>query len=296
MTVGQTVALARRAAGLTVSQVAESTRVRASLIEAIEQDDFRPCGGDVYARGHLKSIATAVGLDPAEVAAAFDVQRGARKAATEPVAPVPQPTRVTQLTSRDSLGALAGTLGASERSSRRGANWTAVMALALVVVVAVGLISMLARRTPSTPVADAGPSTSPSSNASPSVKPTPSRSATTAPSSSTTTSASSSPSSTPSTSPTDVLAQADGVVVKLSITGRASWIRVTTGSGSTLYEGTLTTGQTKTFRDKTKIKLLLGNAGAVTLKVNGRDLGSPGSGGQVLKLTFLPGDPTTQSG
>lgn len=296
MTVGQTVALARRAAGLTVSQVAESTRVRASLIDAIEQDDFRPCGGDVYARGHLKSIATAVGLDPAEVAAAFDVQRGARKPATEPVAPVQQPTRVTQLTSVDGLGALAGTLGASERSSRRGANWTAVMALALVVVVAVGLISMLARRTPATQVADAGPTASPSASVSPSVKPTPSRSATATPSSSTTASSSTSPSSTPSTSPTDVLAQADGVVVKLSVTGRASWVRVTTGSGSTLYEGTLTTGQTKTFRDKAKIKLLLGNAGAVTLKVNGRDLGSPGNGGQVLKLTFLPGDPTTQSG
>jgi hypothetical protein len=228
-----------------------------------------------------------------QVAAQFDAQRGASKLVTEPVEPVPQPTRVTQLTSRDGLGALAGTLGASERGGRRGANWTAVMALALVVVAAVGLISMLARRTPSGTVADTPPTVSPSVSAS-HVTATPSQSASSTPSS--TGSSSTSPTSTPSTSPTDVLAQADSVVVKLAVTGRASWVRVTTGSGSTLYEGTLTSGQTKTFRDKTKIKLLLGNAGAVTLKVNGRDLGSPGSGGQVLKLTFVPGDPTTQSG
>jgi cytoskeleton protein RodZ len=291
MTVGETVARARVAAGLTIEQVAASTRVRGSLIDAIEHDDFRACGGDVYARGHLKSIASAVGLDPAAVAAAFDAQRGASKAASEPVAPVPQPTRLSQLTARDGLGALAGTLGAS-RGGRRGANWTAVMALALVVVVAVGLISMLARRTPATTVADSTPTPSPTASSSQKATPaaTPSSSA------SATASASSRPASTPSSSPTDVVAQADGVTVKLVVTGRASWVRVTTGGGATLYEGTLSSGDTKTFRDKSKIKLLLGNAGAVTLKVNGRDLGSPGSGGQVLKLTFVPGDPTTQSG
>ena len=292
MTVGETVARARVAAGLTIEQVAASTRVRGSLIEAIEHDDFRACGGDVYARGHLKSIASAVGLEPAAVAAAFDAQRGASKAASEPVAPVPQPTRVSQLTSRDSIGALATTLGASGRGDRRGANWTAVMALALVVVVAVGLISMLARRTPATTVADTTPTPSPTTASSQRATP----SATPSVTASATSSATSKPTATPSSSPTDVVAQADGVTVKLVVTGRASWVRVTTGGGATLYEGTLTTGDTKTFRDKTKIKLLLGNAGAVTLKVNGRDLGSPGSGGQVLKLTFVPGDPTTQSG
>ena len=292
MTVGQTVARARVAAGLTIEQVAASTRVRGSLIDAIEHDDFRACGGDVYARGHLKSIASAVGLDPAAVAAAFDAQRGSSRAASEPVAPVPQPTRVSQLTSRDSIGALAATLGSSGRGDRRGANWTAVMALALVVVVAVGLISMLARRTPATTVADTTPTPSPTVSASQKATPSVTASA----SASATSSASTKPSASPSTSPTDVVAQADGVTVKLVVTGRASWVRVTTGGGATLYEGTLTTGDTKTFRDKSKIKLLLGNAGAVTLKVNGRDLGSPGSGGQVLKLTFVPGDPTTQSG
>ena len=43
---------------------------------------------------------------------------------------------------------------------------------------------------------------------------------------------------------------------------------------------------------KERVKLLIGNAGAVSLNVNGRDLGAPGSDGQVIKVEFVPGDPT----
>jgi len=279
LTVGQTVARARVAAGMTVAQIAEQTRVRGTVISAIESDDFRLCGGDVYAKGHLKSIATAVGIDPVALAAQFDEQRGATHTLAAPVEPILQPTQVT---ARDGgshgLAALAGTLGASVSGGRRGANWTAVMALALAVVVGVGLISFLQRPQSSTPVA--GPSTSPSSAPGPGS--TPSTAPSTAPSTS----------PTPATSPTDVVAAADGVTVKLSTTGSASWMRITNATGKTLFEGTLTKGQNKTFTDKTKVKLLLGNAGAVTLNVNGRDLGAPGSDGQVIKVEFAPGDPT----
>jgi cytoskeletal protein RodZ len=281
MTVGQTVARARADAGMTVAQVAAQTRVRSTVIAAIEADDFRPCGGDVYARGHLKSIATVVGIDPAELAARFDEQRGIEaRAAAEPVAPVAQPTQVTQAGGGDhSLAALAGTLGASVSGGRRGANWTAVMALALAVIVGIGLISFLQRPSSSTPLAsDPGPTTS----SSPAPGGTPSSSPTATPSTP----------STPSSSPSDVVAAADGVTVTVTTTGRASWMRITNGSGKTLFEGTLTKGQVQTVRDKTKVKLLIGNAGAVALTVNGRDLGAPGSGGQVVKVEFGPGDPT----
>ena len=280
LTVGQTVARARTAAGMTIAQVAEQTRVRGTVISAIEDDDFRLCGGDVYARGHLKSIATAVGIDPVAIAAQFDEQRGAARIAAAPVEPIAQPTQVA---ARDGgshgLASLAGTLGASVSGGRRGANWTAVMALALAVIVGIGLISFL-QRPQSAPSTVADPTTSPSSTPSGGSTPT------TAPSTQ--------PSTSPSTAttPPDVVAAADGVTVKLATTGRASWMRITNSGGKTLYEGTLTQGQTKTFTDKTKVKLLIGNAGAVSLNVNGRDLGAPGSDGQVIKVEFVPGDPT----
>ncbi len=280
MTVGETVARARAAAGMTVAQVAAQTRIRSTVISAIEADDFRLCGGDVYARGHLKSIATVIGIDPVELAGRFDEQSGAARVVAEPVAPIVQPTRVAQSGGGDhGLASLAGTLGASMSGGRRGANWTAVMALALAVIVGIGLISFLQR---------------PSSSASLATGPTPSPSTSTAPGgtpSSTPTTTPSTPSA-PSSSPSDVVAAADGVTVTVTTTGRASWMRITNGSGKTLFEGTLTKGQTQTVRDRTKVKLLIGNAGAVALTVNGRDLGAPGSGGQVVKVEFGPGDPT----
>ncbi len=278
MTVGATVARARAAAGMTVAQVAAQTRVRSTVIAAIEKDDFRLCGGDVYARGHLKSIATAVGADPVALAAQFDEQQGATRAVVEPVEPIAQPTQVSQSGGENGLAALAGTLGASLSGGRRGANWTAVMALALAVIVGIGLISFL-QRPSSAPVAT-GPG--PSTSSSPEPGATPSSTPTTTPS----------VPASPSTSPTDIVAAADGVTVTVTTTGRASWMRMTTDSGKTLFEGTLTKGETQTVRDKTKVKLLIGNAGAVALNVNGRDLGAPGSGGQVVKVEFGPGDPT----
>ncbi len=282
LSVGETVARARAAAGMTVAQVAAQTRVRATVISDIESDDFRSCGGDAYAKGHLKSIASSIGTDPVALAALFDAQRGAARVAAEPVAPVDQPTQVMASGGGDhGLSALAGTLGASMSGGRRGANWTAVMALALAVVVGIGVISFLQRPQSSSPTA---------SNPAPtSSTPTPGSSASSTPSSTPTTQP------TPSTSPSDVVAQADGVTVKLAVTGSASWMRVTNASGKTLFEGTLTKGDTKTFRDKTRVKLLVGNAGAVSLKVNGRDLGAPGASGQVIKVDFGPGDPTVSA-
>ena len=283
LTVGETVERARAAAGMTVAQVAAQTRVRATVISAIEADDFRLCGVDVYARGHLKSIATVVGIDPAALAAQFDEQCGAERVVMEPVAPIAQPTQVTQSGGgAHGLAALAGTLGASVAGGRRGANWTAVMALALAVILGLGLVSFLQRPSSSAPVAS-GPSTpttsSPVAGSTPSSTPTATPATPTAP-------------ATPSTSPTDVVAAADGVTVTVTATGRASWMRITNGSGKTLFEGTLTQGNTQTVRDKTKVKLLIGNAGAVSLTVNGHDLGQPGTGGQVVKVEFGPGDPT----
>lgn len=72
MSLGSDIEAARRAAGLSVEDVASATRLRASIVAAIEQGDFSPCGGAVYARGHVRTIAAIVGLDPDDAVARFD--------------------------------------------------------------------------------------------------------------------------------------------------------------------------------------------------------------------------------
>ena len=72
MSIGATLAAARRRAGLTVGEVSQSTRVTEPIIRGIEQDDYAECGGDFYARGHIRAIARAVGEDPEPLIEEFD--------------------------------------------------------------------------------------------------------------------------------------------------------------------------------------------------------------------------------
>ena len=76
MSIGDTLAEARRQAGLTLTQVSQQTRIRESIIRSIEQGDFSSCGGDFYARGHIRSIAAAVGVDPVPLIREYDEEHG----------------------------------------------------------------------------------------------------------------------------------------------------------------------------------------------------------------------------
>jgi cytoskeletal protein RodZ len=77
VSIGDTLAEARRQAGLTTVQVSQQTRIRDSIVRAIEQGDFSPCGGDFYARGHIRSIADVVGVDPVPLIREYDEEHGA---------------------------------------------------------------------------------------------------------------------------------------------------------------------------------------------------------------------------
>jgi len=70
--IGETLAQARRRAGLTVAQVSERTRIREAVIEGIEGGDYSACGGDFYARANIRSIAKAVGADSGQLISEYD--------------------------------------------------------------------------------------------------------------------------------------------------------------------------------------------------------------------------------
>ena len=76
MSIGETLADARRRAGLTVTQVSRETRIRESIIRDIEQGDFSTCGGDFYARGHIRSISGVVGTNPVPLISEYDAEHG----------------------------------------------------------------------------------------------------------------------------------------------------------------------------------------------------------------------------
>jgi hypothetical protein len=75
MSIGETLAQARRWAGLTVTEVSQRTRIRETLVKDIERDDYSACGGDFYTRGHIRAIARVVGTDPEPLIEEYDAAR-----------------------------------------------------------------------------------------------------------------------------------------------------------------------------------------------------------------------------
>jgi cytoskeleton protein RodZ len=124
--VGAQLARARVAHGFSVDDLQRRTNIRPSVISALERDDIRPSGGVAYARGHLRTLAQALGLDPTPLLAAFDASHGT---ASPPVL-VPD-TDAAEVSLRSSGPAAAGP------------RWPLVMAGLLVVVIVIALVQLL---------------------------------------------------------------------------------------------------------------------------------------------------------
>ncbi|WP_082119507.1 helix-turn-helix domain-containing protein [Saccharothrix sp. ST-888] len=252
--IGRVLAAARLAAGMTVDQVSVGTRVRVPIVYAIEDDDFSRCGGDFYARGHIRSIARAVGVDSEPLIARYDAAHGG----------APGPQRPTKLLDT----------GPIKVTDHRRPNWTTAMMVAIVAVVVLIGFNLFAGK-PTHPTAG-----SPQSAAAPQTAPVqpPAPAPSTAPPSSAAPSA-------------IAAAPADKVTVKLVAEKDTSWVSATDSTGKSLFQNNLDQGTDQTFTDPKQIKLVIGNAAAVHVYVNGKDLGPAGEDGQVVHLTYTPGDP-----
>ncbi|MFF8386255.1 helix-turn-helix domain-containing protein [Streptomyces kanasensis] len=249
--IGRTLHQARVDAGLTVEEVSNSTRVRVPIVHAIEEDDFSRCGGDVYARGHVRTLARAVGLDPSALVAQYDAENGGRPAPT-PAGPMFEAERI--------------------RPERRRPNWTAAMVAAIVAVVGFVGFTLFGR-------GDGGGTQHVAEG------PAPSRSAPQAPKPV-------KPKPTPAASDSAIAAvPRDKVTVKLTAVDDKSWISAKARDGKLLFDGLLLKGDTKTFQDDERLDLILGNAGAIELFVNGKKVEDEFATGQVERLSYTKGDP-----
>ncbi|MCX4819773.1 helix-turn-helix domain-containing protein [Streptomyces sp. NBC_01142] len=252
--IGRALQQARIDAGLTIDEVSSSTRVRVPIVHAIEEDDFSRCGGDVYARGHIRTLARAVGIDPDPLVAQYDADHGGRPSPT-PAAPLFEAERI--------------------RPEPRRPNWTAAMVAAIVAVVGfVGftLFNGSEDGSKGSKVAD-GPA--------PEQKPSPTKSPASKP-------------ADPKPDPSDSAIAAvpkDKVTVKLSVLDDKSWISAKSHNGRLLFDGTLLKGESKTFQDDERVDLILGNAGAIELFVNGKRVDEEFETGQVERLSYTKGDP-----
>jgi cytoskeletal protein RodZ len=242
VSIGDTLAEARSQAGLTITQVSQRTRIRETIIRGIEHNDFSACGGDFYARGHIRSIARVVGIDPEELIRQYDATHGAPEAIR--AADVFEPATPIKL------------------KERRSPNWSLAMIVVLALVLGYGAYRAVAA------VASPHHATAASHSSTQSPAPAATRTAT----------------PTPTPSPTRAR---HTVVIRLTAI-EDCWVGFTTPAGAYLSQDYVVGGSTKTWTFRHAVTMQIGNPGGITLTVNGKNLGSPGSAGP-LTLSFGPG-------
>ena len=116
--IGPELAAARTRVGLSVDELAERTRIRPHVIESIEVDDFAPCGGDFYARGHIRTLSRVLGKDPVPLLEIYE----ARYAHA--------PVNARKVFEAE----LATGMGGQMTRPYGGPNWTGLVAAVLVLV------------------------------------------------------------------------------------------------------------------------------------------------------------------
>jgi cytoskeleton protein RodZ len=242
LTLGAALRQAREAAGLSIEDVSADTRIRATLVRDLEADRFTSSGGAVYARGHVKSIATTLKVDPAPLLALFDAAQG--NPAVELPIDVEEPIAPTSLGGSD----FALSAAAALRPERRGPRWgVALMGAAAVLVALIGIGSLNGGGSGRQAALTGGPS--------PTTEP--------------------SPPATQATSPPDITASkppVTGAQLRVRVIGGSSWVSISNAT-ATLFEGILGDGQFKDFHDAVRLKVVIGNAPVVSLNCNGRDSG-----------------------
>ncbi len=257
--VGHTVADARRDLGLTVTDLAERTRIRPHIIRDIERDDYASCRGAFYARGHVKALTAVLGLDAEPLLAELDDAHGAAVPAL----------RTTALPDWS-----PGEPGRADDSGG-GPRWLTgvlvVVGLAVLLLV-VSVVVGLAHRTGSGPGSGAGGgSTSASGSA-------PSRAAAT---------------SAPATSTAPA-----SVRLRLATVSAPTWVSVHNAAGQQLFVGLLEVGRPMSFRASKSLAVRYGNTSTVDVTLGHKTIGHPHCAGHgVCTVTYpVSGSPTSKTG
>lgn len=258
--IGSTLRDARLARGEDLSEVAEALKIRRSHVVALESENFGALGAATYARGHLRNYARYLGLDPLALLAAYDAEYG-----------------------RPDQGVhdLSGSSMASSRPREPLPRWIVVSGLVVVLLVALALIGMLGDRTPPVAIDTGEPTTAPTSGTASPAPETPTAAPTATPEA--TPSATPSPSPSPSPSPTP-----QGVRLLLAFE-QDVWMAITVdGAPHPRSQTTFAAGDVLEIDADEVVEVRYGNAGGVSVELNGERLGPPGNPGEVVDVSYTP--------
>ena len=240
LTLGTLIRDARESAGYSVTKIAEITRIRESVIKDIEANDFTSCGGNAYARGHIRTIAKIIKLNPDMLIEKF--------------------AQATGDFDRPMIDLLEENKVVATRAPRAQLSYKTLGSVAAGVVALLIAVPAVISLFPSNKTSTVAPSSQVVA-----------------------------PSTTDQNSQV-VATKTTGVsLVVTGISGK-SWIGIQDASGAQVFSGSIKVGEAKSFSDNQLLQVTIGNAAAVSLNVNGENIGTPGGVGEVVHLSFGPGN------
>ena len=272
---------------LSVKDVEQGTSIRALYIEAIEQGNWETLPGDVYTKGFIRNIATFLKLDGDACVSEYVSDTAAMLPDTGEVGGAETAATGGDVPPRPSTDDFTKHLEKKRR------NQTMLMAVMLLIVVA-GAGYLLAtmdngkqaskvrpnegtvvttEKKPSSTVVDkpAAENNKPAEQTKPAEKQPqqPPKNP---------------PADNGNKQPTANTATKSNVELTATFNDRC-WMKVV-ADGAVVYEGTVEKGKTMSWKGSERIAITAGNAGALNITHNGKNVGQAGAYGEVVNRTF----------
>ena len=257
MTLGSTIRDAREAARLSLESLSESTSIRMGLLTEMENNNFRNCGGDTYARGHLRNIAVKVGIDPKVFLDLYNEEHSTEHRAIQDLLAENNVMQVPR--------------------EQKKISWKVPATFSLAILLVIGVVQIVlsnqSSTTPETPAVEVSQS----------AEPTPMAAVTESSSPSPTTS--SSPTPKPSATPKPSETQNEPVTLSIVAARGNSYIDIIV-DGKRAIKGSLFQGDSKSFKGDTSISIYLSNPAGLDLTLNGKALAPLGGQNEEVRRTF----------
>jgi cytoskeleton protein RodZ len=292
----------RERQGVSIDEIARSTRVLHHYLEALESDDLASLPAPVFAKGFIRAYCQALGVPADEAITLYEKRAGhIRERVTIAPAPAPPPPPPPPSLLPTPTPAQQAQVAAVERRDSRSRGAVLISFVLLVVMGAAlyavtmalqsgrdevgGATTIQVAATPAPePVPRPTPEPATSEPAQPPVaaqppkqQPQPAPPAVAPP--------------TPSVTPAP--ASASGPIVSpyrlVARTNETTWIRVRTEDGRTTEE-TIPPNEVREWVSNGPFVLTIGNAGGVSLELNGRAVPRLGASGAVISRLVLPPD------
>lgn len=256
----------RERRGVSLEEIARSTRVLHQYLQALEADDATALPAPVFTKGFIRAYCQALGVAPDEVLALYEQGQAAGAGEARP--------RVAGFDT--ALG--AGGAGPADRRREGSGRSAVLMSFVLLVVLGLALFAVAfwlrpARelRNESRPIVPVAAETPVGSQMPP-------------------------PKTDAATDAPAAMPQAPGSLAGVTSpyrlvarTSERTWMRVRTGDGRASEEN-IPAGETREWVSNRPFVLTIGNAGGVALELNGRDVPPLGPRGAVIERLVLPSE------